>query len=165
MDGNHCVVLDLYCSRHSCCHFVSLARRRMYDSAHGREHQRPRKRTPTHRVSTVFVGIFGSVHLAACGAWLVKAKRRIKAKRRKRLTNPEEDVYELLESLSSSQAPIDLTTTTGKFETYIICAYFSTTVFSTVGFGDISPINTGERSDLLRPTVAGLRPLEACNRM
>eukprot|EP00802_Teleaulax_amphioxeia_P010134 Tamp_10159.p1 GENE.Tamp_10159~~Tamp_10159.p1 ORF type:complete len:600 (+),score=124.83 Tamp_10159:229-2028(+) len=85
------------------------------------------------------IGVFGSIaiciHLAACGSWLVKV-----------LTNEAWEVDNFLESLSQDpEAPIDLSTGQGKLETYVICAYFTTTVFSTVGFGDISPGNTGER--------------------
>ena len=40
---------------------------------------------------------------------------------------------------------IDLGTASGKLAAYGVCTYFVTTVFSTVGFGDISATNSTER--------------------
>ena len=77
-----------------------------------------------------------SIHIAACVSWLVKV-----------LTSEPDQVEAFLARLSSDpDTPIDIHSAVGKVEAYVIAAYFTTTVFSTVGFGDITPSNTVERA-------------------
>jgi len=92
------------------------------------------------RSITVLLSIFGAIHLGACGAFLIKVL----------FAADETEVTSFLISQSpDANNPIDLGTAEGKVEAYILCAYFIMTVFSTVGFGDISGSNTGERAMLI----------------
>lgn len=47
--------------------------------------------------------------------------------------------------LSSMALDADIKTASGKVEIYVLCTYFVTTVFSTVGFGDVHALNMAER--------------------
>jgi len=98
------------------------------------------------RMMTIFGTMTLSIHLAACISWLVRV-----------ITNQPHEVEAFLEQLSSNpDAPIDLGSAKGKAEVYVISAYFCTTVFSTVGFGDIVPTNTVERVMAILLMLAGV---------
>lgn len=86
------------------------------------------------RMLSLSVSIFGSLHLSACAAWLTKV-----------ISSPREQVDDFLEGFRTPDLEIDIATVHGKLTTYTISMYFVTTVFSTVGFGDIGPANSSER--------------------
>jgi hypothetical protein len=98
-----------------------------------------------HKTLTLCAGILGSIHLAACFAWLTKV-----------LSSSKDDVTEFVKSFETIDAPIDLGTASGKIEAYWISTYFVTTVFSTVGFGDISPQNFAERMMCMLLMLCGI---------
>ena len=77
----------------------------------------------------VFIILY-SVHFTACGFWLVKE-----------YTNTHEEMDEWLDSL----LPYPDTQKEDMMHKYIIAFYFINTIFATVGFGDITPINSSER--------------------
>jgi hypothetical protein len=82
----------------------------------------------TYRYVSLHAGL---IHLGGCGIWLIKVA-----------TTDEEHVQEFLDRHrpdASAEFP-SLSTPEGKMAAYVTCTYFVTTVFSTVGFGDISAV-------------------------
>ena len=88
------------------------------------------------RQALLALWILGIIHLGGCAVWFVKV-----------FTSDLGDVLDFLEEHRpfASGSPADLATPQGKVATYLTCAYFVTTVFSTVGFGDITATNSYER--------------------
>ena len=97
------------------------------------------------RMLSLSVSIFGSLHLCACAAWLTKVA-----------SMPREQVDEFLLGFRTDEKEIDISTTDGKLESYTISIYFVTTVFSTVGFGDIGPSNRSERMGCMFLMLTGI---------
>lgn len=75
----------------------------------------------------VFVFIFLAVHLSGCFYWLVKM-----------ICSDGADVEQFL---TIQNLPPDASVA----ERYVVSIYFVSTVFTTVGFGDVSAVSTGER--------------------
>jgi hypothetical protein len=71
------------------------------------------------------------IHLGGCGVWFVKV-----------LSSTAEQVDDFLSSMTLGT---DINTASGKLDIYVLCTYFVTTVFSTVGFGDVHALNMAER--------------------
>ena len=59
----------------------------------------------------------------------------------------KEEVYDFLDSIpwGKNQQSHDLATHRGKIEAYIISLYVTTMTLTTVGYGDISALNSNER--------------------
>ena len=62
------------------------------------------------------------------------------------LASSRADVDQFIEGFDTAEYQIDISTSQGKLHLYGISVYWVTTVFSTVGFGDISPVNAIERA-------------------
>ena len=62
------------------------------------------------------------------------------------LASSRADVDQFIEGFDTAEYQIDISTSQGKLHLYGISVYWVTTVFSTVGFGDISPVNATERA-------------------
>jgi len=84
---------------------------------------------PRHqRLSLLGLRVLGLIHLGGCIVWLVKV-----------LTTSEASVDSFLNDFADHEGEfVDLSTLSGKLSAYCVCTYFVTTIFSTVGFGDIS---------------------------
>jgi len=91
---------------------------------------------PKHqRLMMLAFRILGLIHIGGCIVWLVKV-----------ISEPEEQVHNFLNSQSPEyEGDVDLSTANGKLFAYGLSVYFVTTVFSTVGFGDMSATNPTER--------------------
>jgi hypothetical protein len=76
----------------------------------------------------VFFGIMLIVHITACFYWLIKS-----------LTEPAENTEILLDQFGYSDHDADQT-----FVKYVLSAYFINSIFTTIGFGDISAVNEYE---------------------
>jgi hypothetical protein len=86
------------------------------------------------RMMLLAARVVGLIHLGGCVVWLVK------------VTSSDLDhVDEFLHSLHDDNYEVDMKSINGKLSAYGICTYFVTTIFSTVGFGDISATNAVER--------------------
>ena len=102
----------------------------------------PRQR----RISGGVARVIFSIHIAACVSWLIRV-----------LTSESDQVETFLARMSPDpDTPIDIHSAVGKVEAYVIAAYFTTTVFSTVGFGDITPSNTIERFSCMCLMLTGV---------
>ena len=84
----------------------------------------------------VLFSIVGSIHLGACASFLVKVV----------FSTPAEVDLFLVQHSKDQDNPIDLSTVDGKLEAYALCTYFIMTVFTTIGFGDVTPANSSERA-------------------
>jgi len=91
---------------------------------------------PRHqRLSLLGLRVLGLIHLGGCIVWLVKV-----------LTTSEASVDSFLNDFADHEGEfVDLSTLSGKLSAYCVCTYFVTTIFSTVGFGDISATNLAKR--------------------
>ena len=91
---------------------------------------------PKHqRLMMLAFRILGLIHIGGCIVWLVKVT-----------SEPEEQVHNFLNSQSPEyESDVELSTANGKLFAYGLSVYFVTTVFSTVGFGDMSATNPTER--------------------
>ena len=82
------------------------------------------------RMARVFAMIMYAVHVSSCTFWLIKEN-----------TNDEEQVREWVDSLLNHPDEHS----DSLYHKYVVSFYFINTIFSTVGFGDITPGNSPER--------------------
>jgi len=82
------------------------------------------------RMARVFCIIFYAVHITSCTFWLIKER-----------SNSEEEMKDWIDSL----LPVPEEQSDSLYHKYVVSFYFINTIFSTVGFGDIKPVNSSER--------------------